>query len=259
MADEPHVIRGINWRETFPWTHIFRGFRVAIHPSKLVLALIAITIVYAGGRILDAMWGRTPEACPTRCLFTNRWGIRFPKARAAARTDVEQRYAQMLLDQKVLNNADDAKKAAEKEEKYGELKDKIVATRTDAAKAAEDVHTKAIEAAKNSDSAARKKAEKDADDARRQTVSAAYDRADGQLARPGKSRANRCSICIWVMRFRASMTSSKACWIGTGLAECARGARRWRVWTRVRSPTAGRWPLWRGRGRRRLWSNRREC
>ena len=47
MADEPLsssqplVLRGINWRETFPFTHIFRGFRIAIHPSKLILGLIA--------------------------------------------------------------------------------------------------------------------------------------------------------------------------------------------------------------------------
>ena len=45
MADEPLsssqplVLRGINWRETFPFTHIFRGFRIAIHPSKLMLGL----------------------------------------------------------------------------------------------------------------------------------------------------------------------------------------------------------------------------
>ena len=35
MADEPHVIRGIDWKETFPFITLFRGFRVAIHPSKL--------------------------------------------------------------------------------------------------------------------------------------------------------------------------------------------------------------------------------
>ena len=40
MADESHVIRGINWRETFPFTQIFRAFRVAIHPTKLILALV---------------------------------------------------------------------------------------------------------------------------------------------------------------------------------------------------------------------------
>jgi len=56
MADEPHVIRGINWRETFPFTNIFRAFRVAVHPSKLVLGLLALITLYAGGRVMDAIW-----------------------------------------------------------------------------------------------------------------------------------------------------------------------------------------------------------
>ena len=53
MADEPQQIRGINWRETFPFTHLFRAFRVAVHPSKLMLGLIALLIlayVYAWGK-----------------------------------------------------------------------------------------------------------------------------------------------------------------------------------------------------------------
>ncbi len=56
MADESQAIRAINWRETFPFTHIFRAFRIAIHPSKLVLGLLLIFSLYAGGRILDAVW-----------------------------------------------------------------------------------------------------------------------------------------------------------------------------------------------------------
>jgi hypothetical protein len=61
MADEPTttsagVIRGINWRETFPFTNIFRAFRIAVHPSKLVLGLVALLILYAGGRFMDWVW-----------------------------------------------------------------------------------------------------------------------------------------------------------------------------------------------------------
>ena len=64
MADEPHVIRGINWRETFPFTHIFRAFRIAIHPSKLVLALLALLTLYTGGRVLDGLWSNQHRAVP---------------------------------------------------------------------------------------------------------------------------------------------------------------------------------------------------
>ena len=56
MADETHHIRGINWRETFLFTHIFRSFGIAIHPSKMFLAMVAICLLYLGGRTLDAVW-----------------------------------------------------------------------------------------------------------------------------------------------------------------------------------------------------------
>ncbi len=56
MADESFVLRGINWREVFPFTHLFRAFRISIHPSKLVLALACLLLIYAGGRFLDGVW-----------------------------------------------------------------------------------------------------------------------------------------------------------------------------------------------------------
>jgi len=56
MADETQVLRGINWRDVFPFTHIFRSFRIAIHPSKLLLGLILLALLYAGGSLMDAIW-----------------------------------------------------------------------------------------------------------------------------------------------------------------------------------------------------------
>jgi hypothetical protein len=60
MADDAQqqgiVLRGINWRETLPFTNIFRTFRVAIHPSKLLLALVALLMLYVGGHLLDWAW-----------------------------------------------------------------------------------------------------------------------------------------------------------------------------------------------------------
>ena len=53
---EPHThasLKGIDWLSTFPFTHLFRTFRLAIHPSKLLLALGAVLICYFGGRFLD--------------------------------------------------------------------------------------------------------------------------------------------------------------------------------------------------------------
>jgi len=56
MADEAQTIRSINWREVFPFTNLFRAFRIAVHPSKLLLALAALLLIYTGGRILDGAW-----------------------------------------------------------------------------------------------------------------------------------------------------------------------------------------------------------
>jgi len=56
--DNRVVLESINWREALPFTQLFRTFRLAIHPSKLGLALVAVLICYIGGRFLDLVAGR---------------------------------------------------------------------------------------------------------------------------------------------------------------------------------------------------------
>src|SRR3954463_3424830 len=56
MADESYTLRSINWRELFPFTNLFRAFRVAVHPSKLVIALLGLLLIYSGGRVMDGIW-----------------------------------------------------------------------------------------------------------------------------------------------------------------------------------------------------------
>ncbi len=56
MADEQNEIRRINWKEVFGFTQLFKGWRMAVHPSKLVLALAAVLTVYCAGRVLDGVW-----------------------------------------------------------------------------------------------------------------------------------------------------------------------------------------------------------
>lgn len=56
MPDRPINLQDIEWREIFLFTRIFRAFRVAIRPSKMLLALAAILCMYAGGRLLDWAW-----------------------------------------------------------------------------------------------------------------------------------------------------------------------------------------------------------
>src|ERR1051325_2720020 len=73
MADDAQgtIVRGIDWRSTFPFTLIFRSFRVAIHPSKLILALLAMILIYSGGRVLDWWCLATPQhrALPNEMLL----------------------------------------------------------------------------------------------------------------------------------------------------------------------------------------------
>ena len=59
MADHsnhPTTVRGIDYKATFPFVHLFKGFRLAIDPSKILLALALLLLVYGGGRLLDAVW-----------------------------------------------------------------------------------------------------------------------------------------------------------------------------------------------------------
>ena len=56
MAEQKITIGDIEWRAFMPFTHLFRAFRVAIHPTKLLLGLAAILLMYVGGRGLDLIW-----------------------------------------------------------------------------------------------------------------------------------------------------------------------------------------------------------
>jgi len=56
MAEEKQQLQGIDWQETFAFTNVFRSFRLAIHPSKLVLAFAGLAICFIAGLALDRLW-----------------------------------------------------------------------------------------------------------------------------------------------------------------------------------------------------------
>ena len=64
MADSGHTLRGIDYKHTFAFTHLFKGFRLAIDPSKLGLALALLLFLYCGGRLMDAIWPAKHSAVP---------------------------------------------------------------------------------------------------------------------------------------------------------------------------------------------------
>lgn len=57
MTDERNEIRHVNWSEIFSFTYIFKSFKMAIHPSKLILGVMAIVLIYLAGQGLDTIWG----------------------------------------------------------------------------------------------------------------------------------------------------------------------------------------------------------
>jgi hypothetical protein len=58
------VVRDIDWKSAFPFTQIFRTFRVAIHPSKLILALVAMALIFFGGWVMDLLTPQDYRAVP---------------------------------------------------------------------------------------------------------------------------------------------------------------------------------------------------
>lgn len=56
MVDESQELRRVSWTELFSFTQIFKGFRMAIHPSKMILALAAIVLVCVLGWVMDRIW-----------------------------------------------------------------------------------------------------------------------------------------------------------------------------------------------------------
>ena len=56
MTDGQNDGRRIDWRDVFDFSLVFKSFRMAIHPSKLLLALAAIAVIFLAGSVLDGVW-----------------------------------------------------------------------------------------------------------------------------------------------------------------------------------------------------------
>jgi len=193
MAEEPLVIRGVDWRQTFAFTNIFRSFRVAIHPTKLILGLAAVLTIYFGGRLLDALWpasqrgvavvqgGQTLSEVDLYQQFQRRQegeGVSFAEVRSAARKQMERDYAKLLTDYGVYDKPDDAAKAAARREDLGKLEEKIADARKKRLDDAKKGHDDAMKLAREEkDSARRRDLEKATADGYQAAVKAAYAQA----------------------------------------------------------------------------------
>lgn len=157
MAEEPHVIRGINWRETFPFTNIFRAFRVAVHPSKLALGLVALLLLYFGGRMLDMVWLMSPTSRVVDstaeirafhdCMSNPQLGS-FSDWKKNTRDGLVNQYAAALQATKVVEDADKAKSEAKDAKRLSDFKKKCVELRDDDVKKSVKARDEALKDAK---------------------------------------------------------------------------------------------------------------
>lgn len=56
MADDQGTVKRVAWDELFRFTQLFKGFKASIQPSKLLLGMAAIVLVFVGGMVLDTIW-----------------------------------------------------------------------------------------------------------------------------------------------------------------------------------------------------------
>jgi hypothetical protein len=150
MADEPLTVRSINWRQVFPFINLFRAFRVAVHPSKLVLALVALIILSLGGHFLDLMWPVHDRAIVDEPFRYEQFtaapepGKSFADVRAHYRSANEAEYAQLLQDLQVEPDHAAALRAAHDSADLAQVKNKLVHIRDDAVRAAAELRANRI-------------------------------------------------------------------------------------------------------------------
>jgi len=144
MANEQHTVRSISWAEVFTCAHIFKSFKMAIHPSKIVLALAAILLTGLFGWVTERIWSGASDANWTRKDEPwEYWNQPRAEFLAARETWLEGRLASMrnLKDGKAIEKEKDLNDAYEKlaetyEESYGKSID-----------LAKDAYKKALKAA----------------------------------------------------------------------------------------------------------------
>ena len=81
MADEQHLVRGVSWNEVFGFSHIFKSFKMAIHPTKILLALIAIVVTFVLGMVMDRIWSGVSQS--NRVMANEAWAYWLAGSRAS--------------------------------------------------------------------------------------------------------------------------------------------------------------------------------
>jgi hypothetical protein len=155
MAEEGQIIRGIDWRQAFPFTNIFRSFRIAIHLSKLLLGLALLLSIYFGGRIMDGVWPTRARALPGEIgeyesIMNGTDQTSLTAWREQTRASLDEAYAQTLITYQIIpqgttesNDAYHARvmESARKAEDLDKVKQKIIDERDANVEAAKKQYT----------------------------------------------------------------------------------------------------------------------
>jgi hypothetical protein len=76
MSNGAEFEHSSNWLASCSFVRVFRTFRLAVHPTKLGLALMALMLTWAWGSILDAIWVSADRGVPANALQMHLAGAR---------------------------------------------------------------------------------------------------------------------------------------------------------------------------------------
>lgn len=57
MADDQNAVKHVVWGEVFSFPQILKSFRMAVQPSKLLIAMLGIFLLFAGGKVIGTITG----------------------------------------------------------------------------------------------------------------------------------------------------------------------------------------------------------
>jgi hypothetical protein len=80
MTDERGVLRRIAWRELFPWLIIFRTFRLAISPTLLLVATLAVFLSALGAGVAPYIFLTQEQRAPQNPVLVHSLRGQFPVA-----------------------------------------------------------------------------------------------------------------------------------------------------------------------------------
>lgn len=79
-------VEEVDWAGIMRFCRLFGAFRMAVHPSKLMVSLVVVTLLYVGGRAMDWLWG--PRVYPGElALYSSMSGENFDDWLSQSRAD----------------------------------------------------------------------------------------------------------------------------------------------------------------------------